>query len=92
MIPNRILWKASVYIAVGGMTSVMIMRSILKGERFFSSFAENEFELLFILDRVRQTEYFRDAFKQLRAHEGAKFLLGGEPIKETSFDIGWYHF
>ncbi|KAG5673381.1 hypothetical protein PVAND_003437 [Polypedilum vanderplanki] len=68
MISNRALWKTSVYIAIGGMTSVMIMRSILK-------------------DRVRKTEYYREAFKKLRAHEGAQFLLG-EPIKEAGFDIG----
>ncbi|KAL7018768.1 hypothetical protein ACKWTF_010906 [Chironomus riparius] len=30
MFSNRFLWKASVYIAVGGMTSVMLMRSLLK--------------------------------------------------------------
>ncbi|XP_070508115.1 uncharacterized protein [Chironomus tepperi] len=30
MFSNRFLWKASVYIAVGGMTCVMIMRSMLK--------------------------------------------------------------
>lgn len=32
MFSNRFLWKASVYIAVGGMTSVMIMRSMIKGK------------------------------------------------------------
>lgn len=34
MISNRTLWRASVYIAVGGMTCVMIMRSILKGKNY----------------------------------------------------------
>jgi hypothetical protein len=32
MFSTRTLWKASVYIAVGGMTAVMMMRSVLKGE------------------------------------------------------------
>lgn len=68
MFSTSFLWKTSVYVAVGGMTSVMIMRSILK-------------------DRVRQSDYFRESFKILRANEGAKSLLG-EPIKECSFDIG----
>jgi cytochrome c oxidase assembly factor 1 len=33
------------------------------------------------LDRIKQSEFYRDSLKILRAHEGAKHLLG-EPIKD----------
>ncbi|KAG4071702.1 hypothetical protein HA402_011856 [Bradysia odoriphaga] len=36
---------------------------------------------------VRNTEYFRDAMKLLRAHPGSVHYLG-QPIKETGFDLG----
>lgn len=49
------------YIAVGGMSLVMLMRSILK-------------------DRVRQTEYYRESFKTLRAHEGKSFRTSEKAI------------
>lgn len=37
--------------------------------------------------KVRQTQYYRDAMKTLRAHDGAKHLLG-EPIKDKGVNIG----
>ncbi|GLV42189.1 uncharacterized protein CBL_03776 [Carabus blaptoides fortunei] len=39
-----------------------------------------------IKDRVRQTEYYKEAFKTLRSHSGAVSLLG-EPIKEGDFSL-----
>lgn len=83
---SKFLAKCSIYIAIGGMTSVMIMRSIL-------------------IDKVRRQEYYQNAMKTLRSHEGnylfhqlkcdckgvilltgAKMLLG-EPIKDVGTDI-----
>jgi cytochrome c oxidase assembly factor 1 len=61
------LAKISVYIAVGGFSAVLLMRSTLR-------------------DRIRAQEYYKEALRITRAHDGAKHLLG-EPIKDLGFDI-----
>lgn len=40
-----------------------------------------------IKDRIREAEYYKEAFKTLRAHKGAVTYLG-EPIKEGRLNIG----
>lgn len=39
-----------------------------------------------VKDRVRQADYYKEAFKTLRSHSGAVSLLG-EPVKEGDFSL-----
>lgn len=83
---TNFLAKCSVYIAVGGMTSVMIMRSILKDKVRRQEYFQSALKITRNHEGMRLRSKLESVF-EFYFLEGAKLILG-EPIKEVGIDLG----